>query len=312
MDIFAALIMSKYHAMRRLPSLRAICAHESAARLGSFTKAAQELNVTQGAVSRQIKELERHLATELFVRSGPRLRLTEKGRELAASAGRALDVLRDAVTVAQGRREAGYVTLSMLPSVATKWLAPRLGRFVNQHPDIDLRVSASRNLVNFEAEEIDAAIRYGKGNWSGLRAELLGGETVFPVCTPAYAEDLGLITPDRLTRATLLHADIEEDWATWFGTAGFAKDRVPQGPRLGDAAAIMQAAIDGQGVALGRSRLVADDLVSGRLIAPFEIELPASFSYWFVRPEGSVESQNLIVVFEWIRSEFGATEQPQA
>ena len=156
--------MSNTHKKPRLPSLRAICAHEAAARLGSFTRAARELNVSQGAVSRQVQELERGLAAELFVRAGPRLKLTETGRAFAESSGQALDILHQAVQRARGSRDKRFVTLSMLPSVATKWLAPRLGRFIAQHADIDLRGSASRNLVDFEAEGIDAAIRYGKGS----------------------------------------------------------------------------------------------------------------------------------------------------
>ncbi len=297
--------MSISHAKKRLPSLRAICAHESAARLGSFTKAAHELNVTQGAVSRQILELEQQLAAELFIRSGSKLRLTETGRAFAEDTRRALGILREAVANAQDHQETGFVTLSMLPSVAAKWLAPRLSRFITQHPGVDLRVSASRDLVNFEAESIDAAIRYGKGHWQGLSAELLGGETVFPVCTPGYADRLGLTDSASLTRATLLYADIEEDWIAWFTRAGIPSDRVPSGPRLGDDAANLQAAIEGQGVALGRSRLVADDLATGRLIAPFKTELPASFSYWFVTPARSTGSRKLTAIKAWIQAEFG-------
>ncbi len=299
--------MRNSHNSPLLPSLRAISAHEAAARLGNFTRAARELNVTQGAVSRQVQELERHLQADLFVRAGPRLRLTETGRAFAESSGQALDILRQAVRRARGGRDRRFVTLSMLPSVATKWLAPRLGRFMAQHEDIDLRVSASRNLVDFEAEGIDAAIRYGKGTWPGLRAELLGRESVFPVCAPAYAESFGMTTPADLLQATLLHADIEEDWAAWFGMAGLSSERIQRGPRLGDDAAIVQAAIDGQGVALGRSRLVADDLAGGRLISPFPGALPASFSYWFVWPAGQALTANLSAVFEWTRAEFEST-----
>jgi LysR family glycine cleavage system transcriptional activator len=143
-----------------------------------------------------------------------------------------------------------------------------------------------------------------------VRAELLGRESVFPVCTPAYAESLGLTTPADLMQATLLHADIEEDWAAWFAMAGLSSERFQRGPRLGDAAAIVQAAIDGQGVALGRSRLVADDLANERLISPFHDALPASFSYWFVWPAGKALTANLSAVFEWTRAEFESTITP--
>lgn len=297
--------MSLSHTKKHLPSLRAISALEAAARLGSFTEAAGELNVTQGAVSRQIQELERLLGVELFVRAGPKLSLTDTGRAFAQSIGGVLEALSKAVGVAQGPKEADYVTLSMLPSVAAKWLAPRLSRFINRHPDIDLRVSASRQLVNFDAENIDAAIRYGKGNWPGLDAQLLGNETVFPVCSPAYAEHNNLTTPANLTHAILFHAEIEEDWMAWFRKADIPNVKIPRGPSLGDDAAILQAAIDGQGVALGRSVLVADDLAVGRLIAPFDIKLAASYGYWLVTPAQTHPSANLIDVKEWIQDEFG-------
>ena len=304
--------MSIHHAKSQLPSLRAVRAVEAAARLGSFTEAASEMNVTQGAVSRQIQELERQLAVQLFVRAGPKLSLTETGRIFAESAGQVLEILRDAVAAAQGHHGASFVTLTMLPSVAAKWLAPRLGSFIDAHPNIDLRVSASRHLVSFEAEEIDAAIRYGKGSWRGLHAELLAEETVFPVYAQDYADKLGLTTPADLLRATLFHADINEDWAAWFRKAGVSTDPMARGPRLGDDAAILQAAIDGQGVALGRSALVADDLAAGRLIAPFDIELKAAYSYWWVMPEQRAASVGLMAVRDWIHAEFSTTVQRPA
>ncbi|MEH6631012.1 MAG: transcriptional regulator GcvA [Halopseudomonas aestusnigri] len=297
------------HDIKHLPSLRAISALEASARLGSFTAAAQELNVTQGAVSRQIQELERLLGTNLFIRSGPNLTLTEVGTDFSQNSARALDILREAVFETQKKRDVTHVTLSMLPSVAAKWLASRLGLFINQYPDIDLRISATRNLVNFEAESINASIRYGRGKWAGLDAILLARETISPVCTPAYAEKIKLASPSDLTRATLFHTDIEENWAAWFHAAGYSKVQIPRGLQLGDDAATLQATIDGQGIALGRSVLVADDIAMGRLIHPFKTTLKASFSYWFVTPTGSELTSDLLDVRFWIQSEFGTEDK---
>jgi LysR family glycine cleavage system transcriptional activator len=302
--------MNFSHDIKHLPSLRAISALEASARLGSFTAAAQELNVTQGAVSRQIQELERLLGTDLFIRSGPNLTLTKIGTDFSQSSARALDILREAVSQTQQNRSASHVTLSMLPSVAAKWLAPRLGLFINQYPDIDLRISATRNLVNFEAESINAAIRYGRGKWPDLDATLLAHETISPVCTPAYAEKLQLTSPPDLTRATLFHNDIEENWSAWFHAAGHSRVQIPRGLQLGDDAATLQATIDGQGIALGRSVLVRDDLAMGRLIHPFKTTLKASFSYWFVTPTGAELSTELMDVKTWIQSELSATTPP--
>ncbi len=303
--------MSISHDTQTLPSIRAMRAFTAAARLGSFTAAAAELNVTQGAVSRQVQELEGMLSIALFRRNGPKLQLTDAGRSLAADLEQALSMLRDAVLAARNTAKRPFITLSTLPSVAAKWLAPRLGKFIAAHPDIDLRVSASRQLADLARDGVDAALRYGKGAWPGLHAEHLGDETVAPVCAPDYARALGLRRPDDLYRATLLPAEIAEDWPTWFSAAGLSTEGLNLGPSLGDEGAILQAVIDKQGVALGRSVLVAEDLKSGRLIQPFHIHLPASSGYWFVTSKENAPGEDLIAVRDWFRAEFSQTAYTQ-
>lgn len=296
--------MSSHHERRPLPPLRSLQVFEAAARHETFTGAARELNVSQGAVSRQVQELERWIGADLFVRSGPNIKLTATGRKLGEQSSQALALLRNAVTDARPSSGPRHVTLSMLPSVAAKWLAPRLGRFIECHPDIDLRITASRQFVDFQADEVDAAIRYGGGDWPGLDAELLARETVTPVCSPQYATKLKVSGVDDLPRTTLLHTDISEDWAMWFRTVGLAIHSVPRGPSLGDDAATLQAAIEGQGVAMGRSVLIAEDLQTGRLTAPFEEILQTSFSYWFVMPVDVEPRPDLIAVKNWLIEEF--------
>lgn len=281
--------------------LRALQVFEAAARCGSFTRAGEELGLTQSGVSRQIADLEARLNTRLFTRHGPRVTMTAAGDRLATRLGEAFGRLRAAVADAQ--RSSQVVTLSMLPSVAARWFAPRLGRFIAQHPGIDLRITASRHLVDFSAEGVDAAIRYSPRPPSHLAAVKLGTETVGPVCSPDYARRLGLDAPDDLARATLLHSDIPEDWSAWFAAAGCSMD--PQaGPRLGDDGAILQAAIDHQGVALGRSLLVAGDIAAGRLVAPFSKSLVASFAYWFVTPKDRATTDPVIAVGTWLADRF--------
>lgn len=292
-------MMSFTHAM---PSLRALQVFEAAVRHGGFTAAAGELGITQSAVSRQIADLEAILHTALFVRNGPHLTPTSAGSRLADRLSDPLLQIRSAVREALTDTDT-VVTLSMLPSVAARWFAPRLDRFISSNPSVDLRISASRHLVDFQVDGIDAAIRYGRGDWPGLVARELGTEVVRPVCSPAYAERLALREPRDLYRATLLHADIPEDWSDFFAAAK-CDDPVPAGPRLGDDGAILQAALDGHGVALGRSRLVEEELTTGRLVALFDIVLPASFSYWFVRPRTD-SGDGLRAVEAWIVEEFG-------
>ncbi|WP_036222520.1 LysR substrate-binding domain-containing protein [Maritalea myrionectae] len=284
-------------------AVRALEIFDVAARLGSFTAAGAELGITQSAVSRQIADLEARLDVQLFARSGPNLSLTPKGRELAAGVGQGFQQI--ATSLAKIRTPTEHiVTLSMLPSVAAKWFSPRLGDFVRHHGDIDLRISVGRHLVDFRAEHIDAAIRYGRGDWPFLNATLLAKEEVFPVCTPEYAARNNLAVPQDLAGATLLHTDILDDWSAWFRAAHISVEVPSRLPRMEDDNAVLQAALSGQGAALGRSVLVADDLAAGRLVAPFEMRIPASYDYWFVYPAEKVPTPALQEVKRWVVNSF--------
>ncbi len=283
------------------PSLRSLQVFEAAARCGTFTAAGEELGITQSGVSRQVSDLEAILGVDLFVRNGARLSVTPTGERLATQL--ADTFARTWSAVADARRSEQIVTLSMLPSVATRWFAPRLGSFMSHNPEIDLRITASRHLVDFASEGVDAAIRYSPGPTGNLEVTKLGIEIILPVCSPDYAQKHGLKTPEDMQHATLLCGDIPEDWPAWFKAA---KCQQPpnMGPRLGDDAAILQAAVEHQGVALGRSLLAADDIAAGRLMAPFDISLDASYAYWFVRPKTSAPSEAMIAVKAWLIDQF--------
>ncbi len=283
------------------PPLRSLQVFEAAARCGSFTAAGEELGITQSGVSRQISDLEASLGTALFLRNGARISVTPAGERLARQLAEAF--ARTWSAVADAQRSEQVVTLSMLPSVATRWFAPRLGDFLTSHPEIDLRITASRHLVDFTSEGVDAAIRYSPAPPSNLEAIKLGTETVTPVCSAKYAEDHRLNAPQDMYRTTLLCGDIPEDWPAWFEAAGC--EHTPHaGPRLGDDGAILQAAVAGQGVALGRSLLVADDIAVGRLVAPFTAALDASYAYWFVRPKDMVTAKAVEAVKAWLVAQF--------
>ncbi len=290
--------MSSAHAK---PPLRSLQVFEAAARLGNFTAAGEELGITQSGVSRQVSDLEATLGVALFLRKGARLSVTPAGDRLARQLAKTFAQTWSAV--ADVKRSDQVVTLSMLPSVATRWFAPRLADFQAANPDIDLRITASRHLVDFTSEGIDAAIRYSPAPTGDLEAFKLGTETITPVCSAGYAQQHRLNTPDDLYRATLLCGDLPEDWVSWFEAAGCMQPP-PSGPRLGDDGAILQAAVDGQGVALGRSRLVADDVALGRLIAPFPVSLDASHAYWFVRPKDTSATRAIHAMREWLAHQF--------
>ena len=296
--------MMHLRAVGRLP-LTALRAFEAAARNGSFTRAAEELHVTQGAVSRQVQALEARIGVALFERNGRSIALSREGRLLASAATDALDRLGEAVARLTDSSRA--VTLSMLPSLAACWMAPRMREFTSANPGLELRLSSSRHLVDFQREGIDAAIRYGSGGWPDVEAERIGTESIFPVCSPGYADALELRKPADLVRATLLHNDVPDSWRDWFAAAGCPEIYTDKGVYLDEDAALLRAAAEGEGMALGRAALVAGDLAGGRLVAPFAISIPATFSYWFVVPaEGSRRPESALVR-SWLMSEFAKT-----
>lgn len=294
---------------RRLPSLNALKAFEAAARHESFTLAAQELYVTQGAVSHQVKALEAELGVRLFQRERQRLVITEAGRSY-------LEVVRDAFDrVAAGtdrllqQQNAGVLTVSTSPNFAAKWLVHRLGRFAEAHPDIDLRVSASLHHIDFAREEIDLAVRHGDGRWPGLHVTRLCSETLFPVCSPMLLRGRGkraLHTPVDLRHHVLLHLDERRDWAKWLDAAGVAGADMTRGPVFNQASMAIDAAVDGQGVALARTALAVWDLLAGRLVRPFRLELPVPYAYWVVCPKVTADLPKITLFRDWLVAE--ATE----
>jgi len=296
--------MMRLKAVQRLP-LTALRTFEAAARHGSFTRAAEELHVTQGAVSRQVQALEARIGIELFERHGRTLILSHDGRRLADAATDALERLGEAV--AELGRACTEVTLSMLPSVAACWMAPRMREFAAANPGIALRLSASRHLVDFHSEGIDAAIRYGPGGWPDVKAELLAREHIFPVCSADYAATHNLLRPEDLMRTTLLHTDVPDGWRDWFAAAGRPDAFTEEGVYLDEDAALLRAAAESEGMALGRSVLVAGDLAQGRLVAPFDASIPATYSYWFVAPAEARRRREVDLVRTWLMAEFART-----
>ena len=290
--------------LRRLPSLNALKAFEAAARHESFTKAADELSVTQGAVSHQVKALEDELGLRLFNRERQRLVITEAGRSY-------LEVVRDAfdrLAVGTNRllqlQKSGVLTVTTSPNFATKWLVHRLGRFVEAHPDIDLRVSASLQHVDFAREDIDVAIRHGDGQWPGLSVARLCTEELFPVCSPKFMRGRGALrSPADLGHHALLHVNDRRDWSNWLGAADVAAAATDRGPIFNQASMAIDAAVDGQGIALARTALVAWDLSAGRLVRPFAFALKAPYAYWIVCPKSTADLPKISSFRDWLLAE---------
>jgi LysR family glycine cleavage system transcriptional activator len=294
--------------VRRLPSLNGLRAFEAAARHESFTKAADELFVTQGAVSHQVKALEAELGVKFFNREPKRLVITEAGRGY-------LDVVRDALgRIAAGtdqllqRQNAGVLTVSTSPNFATKWLVHRLGRFAVAHPEIDLRVSANLQHVDFAREDIDIAVRHGDGTDLGLHITQLYTEELLPVCSPALLEGPHpLRVPGDLAHHTLLHMDHRQDWSKWLVAAGVEREVaeavLSHGPVFDQASMGIDAAVNGQGVALARTGLAAHDLIAGRLIRPFDLALAVPYAYWIVCPKATADLPKIVTFRNWLLAE---------
>jgi LysR family glycine cleavage system transcriptional activator len=290
--------------LRRLPSLNALKAFEAAARHESFTKAADELSVTQGAVSHQVKALEAELGLRLFNRERQRLVITDSGRGY-------LEVVRDAFDrLALGThrllqtQKAGVLTVTTSPNFAGKWLVHRLGRFVDAHPDIDLRVSASKEHIDFAREDVDVAIRHGDGHWPGLSVTRLCAEELFPVCSPKLVRGRGALrSPADLGRHTLLHVNDRRDWSQWLEAMDVTAADVNRGPIFNQASMAIDAAIDGQGIALARTALAAWDLGAGRLVRPLALALKASYAYWIVCPKSTADLPKILTFRDWLLAE---------
>lgn len=289
---------------RRLPPLNALHSFEAAARHLSFSKAADELHVTHGAVSRAIRHLEEHLGVDLFVRAARSVRLTATGAAYANEVREALERIAAATVVARGQPSSRTLNVSTLDSFAAKWLVPRLFRFRRQHGDIDVRLSTSEKLADFVADGIDIAIRYGRGQYPGLAVELLLEEDLFPACSPAFLEGQHpLRTPADLVHHTLIHDDFHIDWATWLRSAGVEGVDAHRGPSYHSSEHAVQAAVLGEGVVLARSALVADDLAAGRLVRPFTLRLPAGLAYYVAYPPRALQQEKVRVFRDWLLAE---------
>ncbi|RXH22912.1 transcriptional regulator [Bradyrhizobium nanningense] len=288
----------------RLPSLNGLRAFEAAARHLSFTLAAAELNVTQTAISHQIRRLEEELGIRLFIRQNRALALTPEARDYLPGVRAAFNDLRLATDRLLRKDDDKVLTVSTLASLAAKWLLPRLTDFQEQHPGFDVRITTSTSLVDFQRDNVDAAIRYGRGQWPGLRADWLMADELFPVCSPSLLRgDKPLRRPEDLRNHALLHTSNtnSDDWRLWLTAAGLPAD-IARHPGITFDMIFMtiQAAIDGIGVAMGRTSYVRDDIAKGRLLVPFRIALPTDAGFYLVAPEGRREAPKLTAFRQWL------------
>lgn len=286
---------------RRLPPLNSLKAFEAAARNLSFTKAAEELFVTQAAISHQIKLLEDHLSIKLFMRRNRSLLLTEEGQSYYLDIKDIFAHLYEATEKLLTRGAKGTISIALTPSFAIQWLVPRLSEFSTMHPDIDVRIKAQDYDDSSLTDDVDVAIYYGLGHWQGVNADKLHTEYLTPVCSPLLlASDRPIRSTEDLRHHTLLHDSSRKNWKEWMKVAGLPDLNVNQGPIFSHSSMVLQAAIHGQGVALAHSVLAKPDIDSGRLVMPFDQVLVSKNAYYLVCREAQTDSAKIETFRNWL------------
>ncbi|WP_119460320.1 transcriptional regulator GcvA [Rhodospirillaceae bacterium SYSU D60014] len=293
---------------RRLPPLNALRAFEAAARHNSFTGAAEELGVSHAAISRHVRGLEARLDVTLFGKAPRGVVLTEAGAAYLDRIRRALDDIAEATEALTGTARL-QICVSAEPAFATKWLVHRLGRFRERHPTFDVYLDVSPLLVDLNRDEADLAIRYGKGDWPGVREDLIVRPLLFPVCHPALLNGLELPRPSEFSQHTLLHEDGGMRWRRWFEAAGAAVDGITRGPRLSETNLVIDAAIAGQGIALADEFLAEKPLREGSLVRLSDIVVTDG-AYYLLSLPGAGRRKPIASFRNWLLAEAGVTPAP--
>jgi LysR family glycine cleavage system transcriptional activator len=236
-----------------------------------------------------------------------RLALTAEGRRFIGPVGEALDILAEAAESLRAGAGGRTLTLSLTPSFGVQWLSQRIGRFWTAHPEIDLRLQHSIHLVDFARDEVDAAVRWGNGDWPGVEAVYLMRAGIVPVCSPALCEGPpALNLPDDLRHHTLLHERDYTEWAQWLAVAGARQVDARRGPIIDNSTVVLQAAMDGQGVALTSENIVRADIAAGRLVKPFDVDLDADNAYYLVAPPKAFERADVQAFRDFLLAELKA------
>jgi len=294
---------------KRLPPLNALRVFDAASRHLSFTKAAEELFVTQAAVSHQIKSLEDFLGLKLFRRRNRSLLLTEEGQSYYLDIKEIFSSINEATRKLQARSAKGALTVSLPPSFAIQWLVPRLSSFNSAYPGIDVRIQAVDREEDKLADDVDIAIFYGRGNWPGLRAEILYADYLLPVCSPALlAREHPLKVPGDLAFHTLLHDTSRRDWQAYTRQLGLQHINVQQGPIFSHSAMVVQAAVHGQGIALANNVMAETEIEAGRLVCPFNDVLVSKNAFYLVCNDSQAELGKIAAFRQWILAR-AASEQ---
>ena len=287
--------------LRRLPNLLALRTFEAAARHQNFSLAANEIHVTHGAVSHQVRALEKELGVALFTRHGKRLTITTQGARFAQSIRNALQDIAEASQVLRNELGQKRLTVSAIPSFASRWLAPRLGKFIEQNPDTELVLQSSGQLNDLVRDGIDVGIRLGHGNYPGLVVERLMGDSYYPVVSPNYNAGRLPTLPEKLKPKQLLCS--YEPWLPWFQAAGLKLAEPSGGVRYEDLAMLIRSAVDGNGIALVRHVVAIQELSSGELVRLFDVSVKSPRDYYLACPPEAVQKPQVQAFRQWLLKE---------
>jgi len=296
--------------LRRLPNLAALRAFEAAARHENFSRAAEEIHVTHGAISHQVRALEEELGVTLFARHGKRIAITPEGENFAVTLRRALTEIAAAADALRADAKQKKLTVTALPSFAARWLAPHLGQFIEQNPDLEVMLQSSSHLTDFVRESVDVGIRFGKGNYPGLTVEKIMDDYYYPVASPRFNGGELPRTPQKLAQSMLLRCE-GEPWTPWFQAAGLDLPEPTGGLVFQDSSMLVRAAAEGHGIALARHAIVTTELQSGELVCLFDIAVKCPQSYYLVCPPSSMLKPQVQAFRKWLFEEIAKIETPK-
>lgn len=289
--------------LRKLPNLSALRAFEAAARTESFSRAAEEIYVTPGAISHQIRALEQELGVMLFTRHGKRIAITEQGQRFAATIRKSLNDIAIAAEALAFNAKQKRLTISALPSFASRWLAPRLWKFIDLHPDTEVVLQSSNHLNDLEREPIDVGLRFGQGHYPGLVVEKLMDDFYYPVVSPTYRCGNLPTSPKELKQCSLLRMDTESSWLPWFEAAGVDLLEPTGGLLIEDASMLLRSASDGLGIALTRHAIAIQEIASGQLIRLFDVVARCPLSYYFACTKEAMNKPQVQAFHRWLIDE---------
>jgi LysR family glycine cleavage system transcriptional activator len=289
--------------LQRLPNLAALRAFEAAARHENFSRAADEVHLTHGAISHQIRGLEEDLGLQLFVRNGKRITITPEGQRFAAVIRRALGEIGAAADELKNSARVKRLVITAVPSLAARWLAGRMGKFIDRHPDIEVTMQTTTEVVDLTRGQVDVGVRFGIGHYPGVKSERLIGDYFYPVASPRFRGGQLPRTPQELTSGMLLRSDGDEPWSTWFKAAGIHLAEPGGGLVFDDSSMLLRSAAAGHGIAMARHLIAMPEIASGDLVRLFDVAVPSRYSYYLVYTEQAFAKPQVRAFRDWLVAE---------